>query len=318
MKKIITLAFGLFAAVALFAQEQAIYSQYPVYPVLINPGYTGFENQHQFLANVRSTWAGFPGRPNTYTLMYNGPVGDKLALGGGIFSEKIGALNTLKFQINYAFRFQIQKAKIGLGLTTEFLNRRLSNDALTDPNVQRGDDIIEANVDGQRIFDASVGTHILYDEKFFVSLAFPNTARVRLDEIPVAGNPDEARGSLFQHSIFQLGYIISVPGQNFKVVPSLAVRKVRDTPLQIDLNLQGRFLDDKLIAGLTVRPSTGGSMALMLGTKYRNAQLYYSYDVAFGKFQSYSSGSHEFTISYNIDRKGTAPKVNGDAVEPIY
>lgn len=315
MKKVLTLAFGLFAAAQVFAQEQAVYSQYPMFPVLVNPGYTGFENEHQFLANVRSTWAGFPGRPNTYTLMYNGPVGDKLALGGAIFSEKIGALNTLKLQLNYAFRFQVQKAKIGLGLTTEFINRRLDNKTLTDPNIQRGDDILEANVDGQRIFDASAGAHILYDEKFFVSLAFPNTARVRLDALPVAGG-DEQRGSLFQHSIFQLGYIINVPGQNFKVVPSLAVRKVRDTPTQIDLNLQGRFLDDKLIAGLTFRPSTGGSMALMLGTKYRKAQLYYSYDIAFGRFQSYSSGSHEFTVAYNIERK--KPGVKPAEEESLY
>lgn len=308
MKQVLTLALGLFAAATLFAQEQAVYSQYPVYPVLVNPGYTGFEDQHQFLANVRSTWAGFPGRPNTYTLMYHGPVGDKLALGGAIFSEKIGALNTLKLQLNYAFRFQIQKAKIGLGLTTEFLNRRLSNDALTDPNVQRGDDVLEANVDGQRIFDASVGTHILYDEKFFVSLAFTNTARVRLDAIAVASSANEERNAFLGHSIFQLGYIIALPGQGIKVVPSLAVRKVRDTPTQIDVNLQGRFMDDKLITGITLRPSTGGSMALMVGTKYRKAQIYYSYDIAFGRFQSYSSGSHEFTVSYNIDRKKAAPK----------
>ncbi|MDO8970148.1 MAG: PorP/SprF family type IX secretion system membrane protein, partial [Saprospiraceae bacterium] len=111
MKKILfTLIFGL-SAMAAFSQEQAIYSQYHAFPVLINPGYTGFENQHQFLANYRSTWTTFPEKPSTYTLMYNGPVGEKLALGGALFSDNAGKVSTTKVQINYAFRFQVKKVR---------------------------------------------------------------------------------------------------------------------------------------------------------------------------------------------------------------
>ncbi len=309
MKKIIyTLSFLALAVSGAQAQEQAVYSHYPVFQQLVNPGYTGFTGQHEVLANVRSSWTGFPGRPNTYTLLYTAPVGDKLALGGGIFSEQIGSLSTLKLQANYAFRFQIQKAKIGLGLSTEFINRRLDSGVLSDPNIQKGDPTLERAVDGLRIFDASVGAHVLYDEKFFISLALPNTARVRLEEVPV-NEPVNSGGSssAFSHYVFQLGYILDVPSQDFKLVPSLAMRKFRDNPYQIDLNLQARFMDEKLIAGITARPSTGGSMAFMLGTKYKKMQLYYSYDVAFSRFQNYSNGSHELTAAYSFERKKPAP-----------
>lgn len=302
-KAIFTLIFGVITLAA-FAQEQAIYSQYQVFPVLVNPGYTGFEDQHQFLANARSTWTGFPGKPTDFTVMYNGPVGEKLALGGALFSEKIGDMSTLKLQFNYAFRFRIQKAQIGIGLSTEFINRRADPELLNHPLVDPNDDVLESLTDGQQIFDASLGTHLLYDDRFFLSIALPNTVRARLDDVPV--DEQTSQPSLFEHYIFQVGYIVNMKNQNFKLVPSLAFRQIRDTPFQVDLNLQGRFLDDKLIAGLTYRPSNSGSVVFLLGSKFKSLQLFYSYDVSFSQFQQYNGGSHELTAAFTLPRK--APK----------
>jgi type IX secretion system PorP/SprF family membrane protein len=299
-KTFFTLILGL-CSLAAFAQEQAVYSQYQVLPILINPAYTGFNEQHQFLVNARNSWAGFAGHPNTYTVMYNGPVTDKLALGGGIYSEKIGDMSMVKLQLNYAFRFRIQKAKIGLGLSTEFLRRGINNDLLVSDIVDKNDATLEGLASGQQIFDASLGANMLYDDRFFISLALPNTVRTRLDDVPVAGTTQNT--GIFQHYIFQLGYIIDVPAQNFKVIPSLTLRQIRDTPYQIDMNVQGRFLDEKLIAGVTFRPNDKGAAAFMIGTKYKQFQLYYTYDLSFSKFQQYNGGSHELSISYSFARR---------------
>lgn len=302
MKKVLfTLILG-FVALSAFAQEQAIYSQYHAFPVLINPGYTGFENQHQFLANYRSTWTSFPERPSTYTLMYSGPVSDKLALGGGLFSDNAGKVSTTKLQINYAFRFQIKKVRIGLGLSTEFLNRKADAALLNDPLVERNDDVLESLVDGQQIFDASIGGYASHEDGLFVGLSLPNTIRTRLDEAPVAGE-EEASRNLLEHYIFQMGYKFDMKDQNFKLIPSITMRKIRDTPYQIDLNIQGRFLDEKLIAGLTFRPGTSGAAVCMLGTKVSQLQFFYSYDLSLSNFQRYTGGSHELTVAYSFARK---------------
>lgn len=299
-KTFFTCIFSL-SVLAAFAQEQAVYSHYQILPVLVNPGYTGFEDKHQFIANVRNSWTGFPGRPNTYTVMYNGPVGDKLALGGGIYSENIGDMSLVKVQLNYAFRFRIQKAQIGIGLSTEFLRRNIDNSLLDHPLVDNNDDVLENLANGQQIFDASIGMHMLYDERLFISMSLPNTIRTRLDDVPV-DNGNKADG-LLSHYIFQIGYIANIASQNFKIIPSLTMRQIRDTPYQIDLNVQGRFLDEKLIAGLTFRPSTRGAAAFLIGTKYKQFQLLYSYDLSFSKFQEYNGGSHELSVVYAIPRK---------------
>ncbi|MBL7776163.1 MAG: PorP/SprF family type IX secretion system membrane protein [Saprospiraceae bacterium] len=302
MKKICsTLIFGLLVLSAM-AQEQAVYSQYQVFPNLINPGVTGFGNNFMFLANARSSWTGFPGSPTTYTFMYNGPVGDKLGLGGSVFAEKIGAQTVTRLQGSYAFRFKVQTAEVGLGLTTELLRRRLTGDVLNNPIVDPNDGALEGSVDGQRLFTSSFGAHVVFDGKVFTSLVLPTAIRARLDEIPL-DDPQTESGAGIQYYIFQLGAIVDVAAQNFKLVPSIAIRNVRDVPFQVDLNLQGRFLEDKLIAGLTYRPNTGGSMAFLLGTRYNRFNLFYSYDVSFGPFQQYNSGSHEFTVGYTFERK---------------
>ena len=300
-KAFFTLIFGIIA-IAAFAQEQAVYTQYQVFPILVNPGYTGFQDQHEFIGNARSTWTGFPGKPTDFTIMYSGPLGDKLALGGGIFSEKIGDIQTLKLQFNYAFRFRIQKARIGLGLSTEFLNRRADASLLTNPLVDKNDDVLEGLTEGQKIFDASIGGYLLYDEKLFVSMSLPNTIRTRLDDVPVTATGN-AGGSIFEHYIFQLGYIADIPSQNFKLIPSLTVRQIRDTPFQVDVNLQGRFMEDKLITGLTYRPSSKGSAVFLIGTKLNKFQFFYSYDVSFSNFQQYNGGSHEVSVAWTLPRK---------------
>ncbi len=301
MKKIIfSLALSLYSLCA-FAQESAVYSQYQVFPILVNPGYTGFQDKHEFLVNARRSWLGFTGTPSSYTFMYSAPIGDKLALGGGVFAENMGDISTVKLQLNYAFRFKIQKAVIGMGLSTEFIRRGLNNSLLNDRLVEPGDQVLEDWASGQQIFDATLGIHTLYDNRFFASLALPNTVRARLDQLP--GTDPGGNEGLLSYYIFQLGYILDVPKQNFKFIPSLAVRNMRDVPYQIDVNLQGRFLEEKLIAGLTFRPSTGGSMAFLLGSKYKQFQILYSYDVSFGPFQQYSIGSHELSVGYSLDRK---------------
>lgn len=302
MKKALsTLIFGLFVLAA-SAQEHAVYSHYQVMPSLINPAVVGFDNTHIFMVNARSAWSGFPGAPTTYTFMYNGPVGDKLGLGGSVLSETIGSQHISRIQGMYSFRFKLQNTQVGLGLTTEFLRRRVQNDVLSNPLVDPGDLTLEGAIDGQQVFSSSFGAHVLFDEKVFVSLVLPTAIRARLDEIPI-DDPTTENGAGTQYFIFQLGAILDLPSQNFKLVPSLAVRRVRDVPFQVDVNLQGRFLDDKLIAGLTYRPNSKGSMAFLLGTRYNNFNLYYSYDVSFGPFQQYNAGSHEITAAYGFARK---------------
>lgn len=311
-KALFTLVLGLAATVTTIAQEAATYAQYQLYPVLYNPGVTGFSGNHEVLVNARKGQTNFPGTPISYTAMYHGSVGDKLGLGASVFSEKIGDMSTTKIQGNYAFRFRLQKAQIGIGLTTEFINSRVDQSLLSSGYVDSGDAVLEDHTNGQQIFDASAGFHLLYDEKLFVALSIPNTVRTRIDQVPVDVPQVEVTNDRSNY-FFHFGYIMNRPGQGYSLIPSLAIRSIRDVPFQVDLNLQGRFLEDKLIAAVTMRPGTSGIAGFMIGSKFHGAQIIYSYDIAFGPFQQYHGGSHELTCSYMLKSRKKAMPAAGDS-----
>jgi len=282
----------------LISQEQAIFTQYHLQPVLINPGATGFGNDHHLLANYRSKWSAFEGAPKTFTFLYSGAVNDRIGLGAQILSDQIGPNRILNIQLNYAYKFKADLLDMGIGLSTGIQSFNLK-DIGDDPFIQSGDILIAEALDGVQYFDASFGFYGTYDNTFKFGLSFPNLVRSRITDI--SGDID-VDANEFGYILF-LGYMHQVKDYNFSVEPSLAVKKIRYVPFQADVNLLFRFLDEQLIGGLTYSFGAGDRLGFLIGTRVNDLRLHYSYDVNFGPFQQYNNGSHEFSISYVLPGK---------------
>lgn len=299
MKKILLFIFALSFIGTINAQEEAIFNHYHINPLLINPGTAGYDKaNHKLFMNVRNAWSGFTGAPETYAISYNGPVGKSLGIGAMIFTENIAALTRTRMQFSYAFRYDIKDVKMGIGMSTEFHRMRLANSADDSPFYDFGDNVIEDAIDGIRTFDASLGVYAELPEGTYIGVSLPNLIRNRLDEI--AG---EDGSSLFKYYLFNVGHKFEIINKGITLEPSLLVKKVRYVPFQVDVNLKASVLDEKLIGGLTARTGHGGALGVLVGTKYKNFQLFYSYDAFMGDFQPYNSGSHEITLSFQIERK---------------
>ncbi len=298
MKKSILLAILAAAAFRLSAQDQAIFSHYNINPILINPAVAGFGGQHQALFNARMQWVGFADAPQTFMAQYNGPLGRSFGVGVGVLSESAAQLQRLRAQLNYAFRFQIKEDwDLAAGFSTELHQLRLNNDVAGSTYFDLGDPIIDANMNGVRFLDASVGLYGAFRENTFGGIALTNLVRSRLDGI---ANFDEKENFL-SYYVFFLGHRIEVTDLNFNVEPSVMVRQVRDAPFQVDINFKAGFLDDQLLAGISYRSL--GVLGVMLGTQVSAFNLYYSYDVSFQRFQRYNGGAHEVTLSLNFKNK---------------
>ena len=126
MKKILLGLVLSFVGVVAYAQDEAIFSHYLLNPTLINPGATGLSGERQIFMHLKNQWTGFPGAPRTYGLNYNGPVGDRLGLGMMISSDNIAAQTRLRGALSYAFRLQINKLNLGIGLYTAFERYRIT------------------------------------------------------------------------------------------------------------------------------------------------------------------------------------------------
>ncbi len=298
MKKIIII-FAFFAGFynCINAQEEAIYSHYHLNPLLINPATAGFDEEyyHLFL-NARSSWVAFPETPRTYSLSFNGPLTNNFGIGALLFTENLAALSRNRLQLSYSGRYNFtEDFKAAFGFSTEFHRTRITSNVVNNQLYEAGDDIIDEAIDGIRVFDVSVGVYGSYKENTYGGLTIPNLVRNKLDDI----NGDETG---LYYIVFAV-HRFDPATTSFSLEPSFAVRKVRTVPFQIDFTLKAGFLDDRLMTGLTYRTGTGGDLAILIGTNYKNLQAYYTYDVYFDDFQTYNNGSHEFTVSYRFERK---------------
>ncbi|RMF29407.1 MAG: type IX secretion system membrane protein PorP/SprF [Bacteroidetes bacterium] len=299
MKKLVAFLIPFCLLQGLLAQEQAaVYMHYHLSPILVNPSVAGFSGNHQIQMNIRSQWTTFPNAPKTYSLNYDGPLGRVLGIGVGLLSEDIGGMNRLRFQLNYAFRYEVTKeVKLGLGFSTEFQNIKVSDSVRDNVFYEEGDEILEQAIEGNNVFDAALGAWARFNDATYIGIAFPNLIVAKIGDI-ASKDPE---GSFFKFVIFNMGHEFDITSANFKLEPSLIFRKIWNTPFMVDFNLKGAFLDEKLIAGLSYRAGVGGAVGLLLGTKYDAFRFYYTYDVFFGDFQQFNGGSHEVTVAFQFD-----------------
>lgn len=299
MKKLILIIVTAFFANYSFGQEEAIYSHTFLNSALINPATVGADREHHnVFMNVRSAFTSFPETPKTYALSYNGAMGKQVGLGAMLFTENVADISHFRMQLAYSMGFKVEDLALRAGLSLEYNRIDVSNATVTGDFYENGDEVIERAMDGEKIFDTSLGLFATYKEIFHFGYTAPNLIRTVLDDIE---GLDE--GGNFKYYIFHAGADFAFNDYKIKLKPSIVYKNVRNVDPHINVNLIASFLKEQLITGLTFRSGTGSTAGFVLGTKYNTVQFVYSYDVYMDDFQQYNGGSHEITVGFSFNRK---------------
>ncbi len=298
MKSLFTLLGFLFLLSVANAQDEAIFTHYYLSPILVNPSYAGFEENHQIQFNARAQWSSFPDAPKTLGVQYHGPIGKTFGLGVGVITESAGKMTRLRARLNYAFRFTIQKdIKFATGFSTEFQQMSVGNAVTGENFYQPGDDVVEGFIDGRRVLDASFGLYGMFRDRTWAGISFTNLVRARLDDIVT--EDDEA--GFLDYYVIMAGHRFDFADGLFHLEPSVMLREIRDSPFQADFNLKGGFLYDQtnaIIAGLSYRSL--GAFGVLVGAEINTFRLYYGYDFSTQDFSNYAGGAHEVTIGFGF------------------
>ncbi|MEO6131634.1 MAG: PorP/SprF family type IX secretion system membrane protein [Saprospiraceae bacterium] len=301
------LGFGLTSMILLStfhtccAQEAGYFDHYYLQPVMINPGATGFNGDHEFLAAYKLNYTDFPGAPRTFTALYNGSFAEKVGLGFQVLSDHVGVTQLFHAQLNYAYKFIFNNAIVGVGLSTGLQNFRVT-DTQNDPQIDPTDPLLNEAIDGYLLFDGSAGAYAEIENKFIFGISFPNVVKQRISEIEGDVHLDLKS---FPYAV-HFGYRHEVKNYNFQIEPSITVKNLRYSPFLVDLNLKFSFLDEQLVGGLGYTIGDDNKASLLLGTRLDNLRFYYSYDVSIGTLQQFNNGSHEFTLLYRMPAKAPA------------
>lgn len=275
--------------------ERGIYTQGHINPILINPGATGFNDNHELLLNYRNTWASFPGSPKTMTFSYNGPIGNRIGVGVQVMNDQFASFQTLKALLSVAYSLESESNKVSFGIAGEYLSHKLDGEDILNPLVDQNDPDVLLRVDGSQFFDLSLGIYGVYDKKIVYGLTVPSLVSTMLNDFSNGVTGDKEIGV-----IGHLGYRHDIAKYDMVLEPSIILKYLMFTPTHVDLNLKAEFLDNTLVGGLNYTVGGEERLGFLVGVNIDNLGFYYSYNMSFQDFQQYNNGSHELSLKYNI------------------
>ena len=303
MRRIYLVILIIFFPCFLTGQMIPLTDQYLNNTMAINPAFAGCHDALSALISFRKQWIGFKDAPENLILSVHSPISrDRVGLGMLVERTSMGIYNTTTFSGNYAYRMELSRGKLalGLGFSAAVYNVLWDQLDVTDP----GDELLADNTDSAVLPDFSLGGYY-YTSKFFIGISMPMFLSHEFNKI--AGNYTIKNDFSEYTYLLTGGYYIGITPQ-VKILPSALLKY---TPLhgpQVDLNAQV-ILNDRIWfgAGYRNRNTILGMLQCQLNHQLKMA---YTYNFDTGKMGKYNSGSHEIVMNYVFDyvRKVVGPR----------
>ena len=289
---VLPLCYFMIGMSPLFAQQQAMYTQYMFNGLAINPAYAGSQESLSLTALARKQWAGFGGAPSTQTFSAHGPLrNEKVGLGLLLAHDKIGETEQYGAYAMYAYRIKMKRATLSAGLQAGF-NSYQANFT----NVIVPDDGDEAFMNDKfQSFLPNFGAGLYYStQRFYAGFSLP---------LLLTNDYPGSEGKLaqqYRHWFLSTGYVFDL-SSDLKLKPNVLVKAVEGAPLEVDINAN-LLIKEILWVGLSYRSfaDISGLLEVQMTPQFK---VGYAYDYALTDISRVSTGSHEIMLNYRFIRK---------------
>lgn len=290
MKKYIVISVLSLLTAGLSAQQIPLLSQYTLNHYSINPAATGVDEDALPLAfTYRKQWAGINGSPSTQYLSADMNVARAMGVGLKFYNYQAGPLRKTGAELTYSYHIELNtENKLAFGLSGLIYQFYLDKSKMTieDPNDQ-----VFSGVDQMVVADASFGTY-LYGDQYFVGISVPQLFNRNVD----LKTDKVLQEKQVRHYYLFGGYNFFL-NRYFTLEPSLMFKFVESGLWQVDVNARAEY---KNMFSLGVSFRSYESIIVMLGFKYEEFYIGYSYDFAIGGINVSTFGSHEVLLIYTF------------------
>lgn len=278
------------------AQQTPLFSTYYFNRFLLNPAFTGIDNEYRAFGFFRSQWGNMPGRPITGGATLEGSFWkDRIGTGVFVMNDQIGIFNQTNISVSYAQKIRFAKDhQISIGVQgSAFLNRidfsRASAADFNDPSLGEQKQM-------QAVFDLNVGISYKW-KNLLVGFSVP---QVLQPNVKYANTSSQAANYKYvRHYNAFAQYRISLFKEKFNITPTLFMRKGTYTGFQFDATV---LLDYKNIvfAGAGYRNSFG--VIAMAGVNIQNMfTVAYAFDFTTQKtLRGQVGATHEITAGFHL------------------
>lgn len=286
-----------------FAQQLPLSTNYVLNNYAYNPAVAGSKSHAVVNINYRNQWVGFQDAPKTFIVSLHSAIGKqkKAAIGVLINSDNSGLISKTSSYLTFGYHVKLNETyKLGLGISAGMIQYKIK---LYDAKVaDSGDDVLTGSTLSSSVFESNGGLYLYSDKLFF-----------GVSTYQYLGNKiawKDSKSNLSPHFYATLGYTFKV-SKTLSLQPTALLKFNNPTPLQPEFSLRG-FYKNAFWLGCSYRMNDAVSAMVGLTIKEK-LTIGYSYDISVSKIKSYTSGSHEISISYQFIKP--KKKLNSDEEE---
>lgn len=293
------------AGFAMYAQQEPQFSQYMFNRLSYNPGYAGSNGAICFTGFYRNQWMGMnltdatgqstgASGGETMNLSFDMPVRFLHGgIGATIISDKIGFWNNLHAKIDYAFRFQLPKGNLAIGIEAQLFNASIDMSKLIGSDQFTEDDQIGTSSD-PLLTDLSNRDDFLFDLGFGVYYQIPGQLYIGISSSKLMETKSEKLMWDNRRFYYILaGYEWTVPAYpSLRVLPSALLKTdfKSASAYQLDVSTMLEW-EHKFWCGASYRVQD--AVVLMGGMAFGDFKVGVSYDIPTSRISTQSAGSLE-------------------------
>jgi type IX secretion system PorP/SprF family membrane protein len=291
----LTIALMIVSQSSLKAQQDAMFVQTFFDQTFINPGAAGGDTVGYFNATAmnRNQITGFEGAPVTTMINVNGALNIGASSNNGVsltlYNDKFGFISTPAFNLGYAYRIELGKGSLGMGLSVGLLFSTIDSEGWRTPD-GGNDPAIPTSKGAKQSFDAGAGLFYCTD-KFFAGLSCTHLT----NPVFVAG---DEKTRLKRNFYVSGGYRFAMPNPDINLRTSaLILTDLAQT--QFGVNATLFFRNNKYWAGIDYRLQS--AVSLLAGMNLLpNLKIGYSYGYNTSELSKFSGGNHEIMLKYRF------------------
>ena len=297
IKHILLLVVVVMTAVAAYAQQAPIFTNYSNSYAVINPGYYGLSEGVNAMGIYRNQWAGFKDdvtgtvvSPVTFLVSADMPI--KVLRGGiglSLMKDQLGFENNIGFNLGYSYHMDLGAGVLGIGLAFNFNNR--SVDFSKAKPLDDNDDAIPTNTQSDMLVDFNFGLFYSVPETFYV--AFSTTSLLQSKGKALEAKASSSASFVGDRTLYlAAGYEYQFLNPKFQLNPSmLLLSDIASTQINVSARL---WYNNMFSFGVNYRYQE--SVDLLVGFVIKGIQINYAYDI--NTLGLKLNGSHEVSLSY--------------------
>lgn len=282
---------------SLHAQQDPAYSFFMYNGISVNPAMAGSAGTWSTTLIHRKQWSGIQGAPQTQTLNMDGSVwNDKIGLGLSLVNDKIGVMNNLNVNGQYAYRVKMEKGVLSMGLQSGINNYKAPFSSIVTDAQRKYDPSFGQNIN-RVIFNVGSGLYY-YTENFYAGFSVPNIIHQSIDN---TSGSEKNQAVQFRHYYLSAGYVYKV-SDVVDIKPSALLKIAEGAPVQLDIS-SNFWYNQKFCLGFSYR--TQDSFTALMQVQLKQFRAGFAFDFITSSLSRYTTGNHEVMIRYDI--KGKTP-----------